>query len=661
VVNITDDIPSGVTYIDNTVNAELNDGTKIEGATVVTTQKGEQVKLEAYTLAAGKTLTITFDVKVDTLPEGVYNNNIANNIAVVNGQEVPDDGEYQIQKSQIESSKSVDKETAEYGEELLYTIKAKNISTVKSEISINDPIPEGTEYVPNSITINGNATTDNLNFKDNKVIYNGILEEQNETVTITFKVKVIEEEIGTIITNKANINKEEKNATTKVIKNISVSTGVTRVNPIDLVLVLDVSGSMNDNGRLSDLKSSANKLVNNVFKNKTTSTISVITYSNTAKFINKYNYEQKENLINAIGKLKADGGTNIYAGLNKTNEIVSSLGTEREKVVVFLTDGSPTSPSDRYISGIYSDNNYGSGYENNVKDSIIAEADKLINTNKIKKVYSIGLGVSSLSDSEISYAEECKDTISLNKNIEFDTTNHTFTITLSNDNNTDIILSQVKATFDDINSIISSDNNGTISGKTMFSNANVIWNDITIPSNEDVVLSGTYEPSTERVWGGGTREKDPKAELSINPSKICITEGHSEELYSQTKTTRDGKMYHCATTQDYAKYILNNISSDKEMMSVEKVSTAFDKILEDISSNNEIYTLDNGNVIEIPENHEIITYVTLKIGDNTTTHTLEQLKSGVYGLQYINGEGFKWTISNDLATKKLSLEYKIKE
>ena len=660
VVNVTDTIPTGLKYVTDSLSAKLNDNTEVEAAI-----SGRQIKVEAYTLAAGKTLTITFDATVDPLESGVYSKQIANNIAVVNGVNVPDNGGYEVQKPQIESSKVVDKQTAEYDEELTYTITAKNLSTTTSEVNISDQIPEGTEYVANSIKVNGTSVADANNYKDGKVVYTGTLTKQNETVTITFKVKVTEKAIGTVITNKANINGEEKQATTKVVKKVTVETESSKVTPIDLVFVLDVSGSMNTNNKIGDLRTAAQKLADKVFADETTSTISVITYSKSASDKGTYTYAQRNNLKATISGLTANDGTNIYAALNAANTKVSALGTEREKVVVFLTDGSPTIPD--YISGVHSSDNRDSSYTNNVKDEIVKQAKALKTLVGTKgKVYSIGLGLDNLSTTNVRSASECTLT-SLEVTKSFDTENHTFTITIENPTGSEITLEQVDASFSDISKLLTVEK-GEIRGN---SKRKARWSNVKISANGSVTLTGTYEPDTYKAWNGGwvEVEREP-SERSVSVDTgyegVCITEEHQElfngkPLYTVIKTA-DGKQYHGITEKDYANYLLSKISTEGTPMNVDSVETAFDKILHDISTTSNTYTVEEGTVIDIPETRNIISDVTVKIGDSSKGYTLDELKVGVNGLVYKEGEGFKWTITGDtLLTNKLSLEYKVYE
>ena len=203
-------------------------------------------------------------------------------------------------------------------------------------------------------------------------------------------------------------------------------------------------------------------------------------------------------------------------------------------------------------------------------------------------------------------------------------------------------------------------NNGTISG---WYNNTATWRNITVPAN-GVTLTGTYEPET---WYG--RERTPReGTITTNPNttRVCIDEDHKEQfngsdLYSELKTTNSGDLYHCITVQDYAEYVLSQIASDGTPMDVDQVSTAFDKIIEDLETTTETYKVENGNVLEIPETREITSKVTVTVGSNSTDYTVAQLTTGMNGLKYTEGEGFKWTLTGNLLTEELKLEYHVRE
>ena len=100
-------------------------------------------------------------------------------------------------------------------------------------------------------------------------------------------------------------------------------------------------------------------------------------------------------------------------------------------------------------------------------------------------------------------------------------------------------------------------------------------------------------------------------------------------------------------------------------MNVANASSALSDIEKDLEPETKTYTIsaEGETIVEIPETREIISKVTVKIGDETNSYTLDELstENGVDGLKYTSGVGFKWTVTNEKVLKnKLSIEYKFK-
>ena len=684
VVTVTDVIPDGVTLDGDTLQASVTEGETQPQVKISTIQSNKtQVAVNAYTLEGGATLTITFEVTVNTLGENVYSGTIEKNIAYVNTQPTPDDSGYEVEKPQTEATKSVDKTKAEYGDILTYTITAKNLSSVTAPVNISDDIPDGTEYVPNSITVNGKKVSDEghyvVNDDEEKVVYTGELTKQNETLTLTFQVKVtLKEAFGDKITNTANVNGDTPTAETTLIKQVNTTVQSSKVKPVNIVLVLDVSGSMNQNDdtKIKSLKSAAKQLKNQVFDNGEGSTISVITYSSSANFKDTYsdNTRDSRDFDRMIDNLWGNGGTDIYEALDETISVVNNRlkvneeTKNNETIVVFLTDGSPTIPD--YISGVHSDDNTGDNwtYSNNTKSEIEQKAEELKATG-VKEVYSIGLDLDGLSETNVRSASKC-EIVKIDTNSVYDMNTHTFTITLTNPTDSSVTLDNVTAEFSDIEELVSVDNNGSILG---YDNTTATWN-VTIGARETITLTGSYEPeygyrNTGRPWDPNweTYEKNPSISVDTGYEGVCVSEEHNEmfngkPLYSVIKTTRNGDQYHGITEKDYANYLLSKISTEGKPMLVNEVSVAFDEILQGLTTEYETYTLEEGSVLDIPETRTITADVTVKIGDSTNTYSLDELRRGVDGLKYVDGEGFEWTIIGEtLLTSELSLEYKVSE
>ena len=116
----------------------------------------------------------------------------------------------------------------------------------------------------------------------------------------------------------------------------------TSTKKVDVVFVLDMSGSMNkpeDNSRLSKLKTATKSLSQILYSTDgIDAQTSVITFSSSAELVEQ-GMTTKNQLDNCVDKLVAGGSTYWQTGLNKVNDVTTR--SDAEKYVVFLTDGDP--------------------------------------------------------------------------------------------------------------------------------------------------------------------------------------------------------------------------------------------------------------------------------------------------------------------------------
>lgn len=188
------------------------------------------------------------------------------------------------------------------------------------------------------------------------------------------------------------------------VKGAVNSTTVTTTQPIDFTLVLDVSGSMDDpmsktdrTKRLDALKEAVKAFLNKA-ANTNTEAGSKLVHVGLVKFAGNekdkigddtyrsggytYNYSQivsdltadMNGLKNKVSKLKAAGATRADNGFNLAAKMMGSARTDAKKVVIFFTDGSPTSSS---------------GFEGKVANKAVEAAKELKDGGAT--VYSIGV------------------------------------------------------------------------------------------------------------------------------------------------------------------------------------------------------------------------------------------------------------------------------
>ncbi len=197
-VTIKDTIPEGTSFVEGSIkiNGETTQNTKenlLNGISINVPEKQEGVNGKA---------TLSFEVTVNNLPEGSFENTIRN-IAYVDEEPTPEETENQVKKSELKVVKESTPESGskiKVGDKITYAIKVKNEGTRYGDIIIKDSIPEGTTFVENSIKINGENTN-----RTKEELGEGIILRvaEKQEVVVSFEVIVKDLEDGTIIKNQA--------------------------------------------------------------------------------------------------------------------------------------------------------------------------------------------------------------------------------------------------------------------------------------------------------------------------------------------------------------------------------------------------------------------------------------------------------------------------
>lgn len=133
----------------------------------------------------------------------------------------------------------------------------------------------------------------------------------------------------------------------------------TKQQPLDIVLVLDQSGSMANNfdkktSRQAAMKNAVNGFIDKVAKNYTEGAahrISIVTFGSEAKVLQnwtKVDANGTDDLKNKVSGLPETpaGATNVAEGMTKAYTQLSNAQKDHKKVVVVFTDGVPTTHSD---------------------------------------------------------------------------------------------------------------------------------------------------------------------------------------------------------------------------------------------------------------------------------------------------------------------------
>ena len=106
--------------------------------------------------------------------------------------------------------------------------------------------------------------------------------------------------------------------------------------PVHLCCILDISGSMDDNNKLINVKKSLYYLLDLLGSQDK---ISIITFSDNAKtIINQVFGSEKENIRTQISFIRADSSTNLSAGIIQAHETLLTDSTYKQGILI-LTDG----------------------------------------------------------------------------------------------------------------------------------------------------------------------------------------------------------------------------------------------------------------------------------------------------------------------------------
>lgn len=158
------------------------------------------------------------------------------------------------------------------------------------------------------------------------------------------------------------------------------------ITPLDLVLVVDWSGSMNDNDRIGEVKIGVDRFVDTLADSGITDKINMgyvgyssegYSYSNGA--VQMGSFDSVKNQVKSITPSRTNGGTFTQKALRDAGNMLS-VPNGHKKVIVLLTDGVPTfSYEVQRVHAQSSSNCYGTQFSNT--------QDQPGNTSRIARSY----------------------------------------------------------------------------------------------------------------------------------------------------------------------------------------------------------------------------------------------------------------------------------
>ncbi|MGL4450093.1 MAG: hypothetical protein ACRCTZ_02740 [Sarcina sp.] len=195
---VTDIIPAGATFIPGTL---LIAGTPTVG--------NPALGISVPKIAPGQDLEINFSATIDSIP---VPNPIVNKASVTYrftiDPAIPNGGSdsgnsnsvsTQVNYAKLSGTKSADKANATVGEIITYTINISSIGNqVATNITVTDILPPGTEFIPDTVTVNGLVVP---GVTPSSILADDLI--PNAVQTVTYQVKVTELPVPNPIVNNA--------------------------------------------------------------------------------------------------------------------------------------------------------------------------------------------------------------------------------------------------------------------------------------------------------------------------------------------------------------------------------------------------------------------------------------------------------------------------
>jgi Mg-chelatase subunit ChlD len=112
----------------------------------------------------------------------------------------------------------------------------------------------------------------------------------------------------------------------------------------DIVLCLDISGSMSAHNKLTYAKLAASGLAKAALENG--DRVGIAAFSNIGQTVIPLTDKDEDTILNYIAKLSARANTNIGDGIKCASELLFHNQSRNQKYIVLITDGQPTAISE---------------------------------------------------------------------------------------------------------------------------------------------------------------------------------------------------------------------------------------------------------------------------------------------------------------------------
>ncbi|KFN02976.1 DUF11 domain-containing protein [Bacillus clarus] len=266
-VIFVDSIPGGTTFVAGSVTVN---GISQPGANPANS-------MNLGSINASQTIVVRFQIRVTSNPlvNPIPNRaSVTFNFIAVPGQQ-PMSGQATsntvfttINTADIRTRKTVDKSFATINDILTYTVTIENIgNTIATNVMFQDPIPLGTIFLPNSVTVDGisqSGANPETGFSIVNIPPGG-------TRTITFQVRIVSSSSGGTVTNRGNVtaNFIVNPNQLPITINRQTNTVVTQINTGGLNVIKEVNTNQATVGDILTytvtVQNTGNALLTNVF------------------------------------------------------------------------------------------------------------------------------------------------------------------------------------------------------------------------------------------------------------------------------------------------------------------------------------------------------------------------------------------------------------
>ena len=270
----------------------------------------------------------------------------------VDGSPTPYQGEYSVYNAYTNQVVQSDKSTGDNG---VITLAKGQFARVQSNDFTDDTTYKVRELNSGDYTVSANGSAMTQQGSGN----NAYAETGSFTVGKTSHVTIVNSNVKP--SNNKSIVKTDGGDGDQYTLNLtasgdSTSSTVTTATPADIVLVMDKSGSMNENNRDANAQKAAKDLAKKLLTGTNSKLppeqqvqMAVVTFSTEASL--KQTFTTNVSEINNAVRGNPDGGTNWEAALKQANDLQGHSGVKKH--VIFLSDGNPTYRTTSY-SGCYS-------------------------------------------------------------------------------------------------------------------------------------------------------------------------------------------------------------------------------------------------------------------------------------------------------------------